>query len=782
VDGARTGVDISRSEFASYTVNDNTTASSAIGNSATNGLAVGAGNLARTGSGTVAFLGNLQQMDADSIALTENAGIGSFQEGTRDSTHGVNNYAISLTSSVSGNTLGAVAKGNVAAGASANTYGNVLTASGTNLVDAGTAPSAASYGADGQATAAAFILQSNQSSTAGTRSATVANGFIGNLTSAYLSGNVMTVDGNVLTAEASDNFASSRLGLDFGNLTTTAMLQNAQESMATMASTVSNAGIGIDAATDMGKDNVTVAHNVVNASVAANTAANLLDLTAANSLGGNAADASSLGIPSGYRGAASSEASGAMVLADYGVTSVQDRSGGDISASVQTAELGVSAGGKFDERDLSPYTTSNNDAVATINDNAVSASAQGNSADSRLVLDASSVDTTAAIYSRQSMASNASASAADIDIGLRSVGSMSLRGATAAPVKGAAMPMTVADNSVNSSARLNDAVNVLSVAADSTIAGSGGDVGASNDASRFDGFAGAVADFAVASEQSSSSDASASLNDVTAGVFAGGDIGSLAGRSSLTVSDNSFAAQASGNTATNSVLLDAAGSVSASAAVSNAQALTGGAIHSDVTDVTVAAGNLVGFSGAITTADVVITGNNVSGSASGNSATNAISVQGTALNGLGLDTEGAINGLTGSSTAIANHALNNVQRNDAAVSSTMASINIGSNVSGGIGALVNSTATVGNNSVVGSASGNSASNSIMLASVAGIGMPSASLVSSQVNAAAISATVNNATIGVNAGVGSNSSVTVSGNTIIATATGNSVINHIGIGN
>ena len=281
--------------------------------------------------------------------------------------------------------------------------------------------------------------------------------------------------------------------------------------------------------------------------------------------------------------------------------------------------------------------------------------------------------------------------------------------------------------------------------------------------------------------------ASASLNDVTTGVFAGssavaGDIGSPAGQSSLTVSDNSFAAQASGNTAGNGVLLDGASSVSASAAVNNQQALAGGAIGADVSGITVAAGNLVGSTGAITMADVAITGNNVSGGASGNSATNTISAQGAALNGSDVDSEGAINGLTGTSTAIANYALNSMQQNDAAISSTMASINVGGNVGGGIGALVNSVATVSNNNVMGSASGNSASNSIMLASVAGIGMPSASLVSSQVNAAAISATVNNATIGANAGVGSNSPVTVTNNVISAIATGNSAVNHIGIGN
>lgn len=787
VEGARTGLDISRSEFVAYTVSDNATSARAIGNSTTNGLTVSAGNLVRAGSGAVASLGNLQQMGADSIALISDSSIGSIQEGNRDSIYGTNNYALSLTSAVTGNTLSAVAKGNVAAGV--NAYGNTLTASGTNLVDAGTAPSAAFYGADGQTAAGAFILQSNQSSTAGTRSATVADGFIGNRTNAYFSGNLMSVSDNMLNAEASDNYASNRLGLDFANLATTAMLQNAQQSMATMESTVSNAEIGVDAAANMGKDSVTVTDNTVDASAVANAAASRLDLTAAGSLGGNAADASAFGVPAGYRGAASSAASGIMVLADYGLVNAQSRNGGDVDASIQTAKLGVFAGGYFDERDLSPYTTSNNDGTAAISGNAASALAQGNSSDSRLVLDAGSIDATAAIYSRQLMDSNVSATAADIDIGLRA-GGMSLTGPSASPLQAAVMPITVTGNTVDSSARLNDAVNVLSVTADNTVAGSGGDVGASNDTGRFDGFAGAVADFAVANEQSSNSNAMASLASVTVGIFSGStvlggsaiSIGSAAGQSSLTVSENSLAAQASGNTATNGALLDAAASMSASVALNNDQALTAGAIASDVNDVAVASGNRAGATGSITSTNLTTTGNEVSGSASGNSASNAISVQGVALNGMGMSAEGAINGIAGTSTAIANYALNSVQKNDAVIGSAMASISIGTNVVGGVGALTNSTATVGNNRVLGSASGNSASNSIALASATG--MPSASLVSSQVNTAAVGSMVNNVRIGVIAGglPGlSNSPVAVTGNSIIASAAGNSAINQIGVG-
>src|SRR5690606_22381078 len=78
VDGARTGVDISRSEFASYTVSDNTIGSSTTGNTATTRLTAAAGTLSRAGSGTMASLGNRQVMQtADSIASSQNVSIGS---------------------------------------------------------------------------------------------------------------------------------------------------------------------------------------------------------------------------------------------------------------------------------------------------------------------------------------------------------------------------------------------------------------------------------------------------------------------------------------------------------------------------------------------------------------------------------------------------------------------------------------------------------------------------------------------------------------------------------
>jgi hypothetical protein len=132
----------------------------------------------------------------------------------------------------------------------------------------------------------------------------------------------------------------------------------------------------------------------------------------------------------------------------------------------------------------------------------------------------------------------------------------------------------------------------------------------------------------------------------------------------------------------------------------------------------------------------------------------------------------------------------NAQTNSAIASASVANTSIGVNADvgnlearGSLAQLANSNVAVSGNSVLASAAGNTASSSIALPASLG-STPSASLVSSQINSASISATVSNVQIGAEAGLAlarSNSPITVSGNTISASAVGNSATNHIGIG-
>jgi hypothetical protein len=303
---------------------------------------------------------------------------------------------------------------------------------------------------------------------------------------------------------------------------------------------------------------------------------------------------------------------------------------------------------------------------------------------------------------------------------------------------------------------------------------------------------GAVADYAVSNDQFALSNAFATLTPGLTGIESGGIIGTNAGGlSALTVADNRFAAQASINSASNSLILDGAASISASAALSNAQYSAGVEATAQIGGAQI--GVYASGGGDISNANVAVSTNSLSASASGNSASSSLTVQPVALNagpvgaalttGSRLSVSGMLNGVIPVAVANANNTLANQQENYTAINASVGDSNIGLNAGapGAGSALFTSTATVGGNSAMASASGNSASNTITLASLP-TGVNSSALVSNQLNTASVGASVSNVQIGVNAGGVSTSPVTISGNTISATAVGNSVSNHIGIGN
>ena len=168
---------------------------------------------------------------------------------------------------------------------------------------------------------------------------------------------------------------------------------------------------------------------------------------------------------------------------------------------------------------------------STVSDNAVTVLGQGNSAGNGLALSGSSIDASAALFNSQSMSSAVNASASDIRVDVNADGQL-LDGVS----------QTVTGNSVAVSAGLNDATNALSVDAANTVGGNVGLAGASNDTGSFDGFTGAVADFAVTNLQDSTGTATASLVDARAGILMGD--GALGTGGSLTVTGNQFSARA----------------------------------------------------------------------------------------------------------------------------------------------------------------------------------------------------------------------------------------------
>jgi hypothetical protein len=123
----------------------------------------------------------------------------------------------------------------------------------------------------------------------------------------------------------------------------------------------------------------------------------------------------------------------------------------------------------------------------------------------------------------------------------------------------------------------------------------------------------------------------------------------------------------------------------------------------------------------------------------------------------------------------------NVQANEGSVSasSTDATYFVALNNAGGT-AIGNGTVGVIGNTVSAAAYGNTASNSLALNSIS-TGMPTAVLANSQTNSGPVTASVTTVSYGVNSGFGAiaGSALSVTGNSVTATAVGNNAVSTIG---
>src|SRR5262249_21741860 len=133
--------------------------------------------------------------------------------------------------------------------------------------------------------------------------------------------------------------------------------------------------------------------------------------------------------------------------------------------------------------------------------------------------------------------------------------------------------------------------------------------------------------------------------------------------------------------------------------------------------------------------------------------------------------------VTGGANTTADYAMLNIQSNSGNQGATVLNANIGVNEPTAQ-AIVGGTISVLNNSAVASASGNNATLVIALNSDS-IVKPTVGATNSQSNSAAITASVSNVSIGINAGATSSSANTVSGNHIGSVAIGNAAAISVG---
>ncbi len=308
------------------------------------------------------------------------------------------------------------------------------------------------------------------------------------------------------------------------------------------------------------------------------------------------------------------------------------------------------------------------------------------------------------------------------------------------------LTLTVSSNQVFAQAGVNTATNTLTVTADNQGASTG----------------------SVLNLQSNASAATSAVGGIL-GITAAGFNATTVATATLSVGDNHFVAQSWGNSATNSLTATATNgfavadpvltvtdtgpnTVEAGQVILNQQ-LNGGAVSASAgfTAIGVLAG-----SGSITGTTISVTGNMVQTTAAGNNATNSL----------------VLNGNNGSG------AIGNAQINTGAINASVGGVGIGVIAGGfnGSGTISGGALNVSDNTVTAVATGNAAVNNLVLNNsqnaVGGIS-------STQFNSGPVNASIAGVAIGLaSSGSLSGTPTTISGNQIIAMATGNSVVTTI----
>ena len=386
-----------------------------------------------------------------------------------------------------------------------------------------------------------------------------------------------------------------------------------------------------------------------------------------------------------------------------------------------------------------------------VSNNSQSASAVGNTADNSLVLKGNSVTAVSAL---QSVQQGTAAVSAVSNLELYVPG-----GVTNSSV-------LVSGNSNSSLAVVNDVTNMLNVSGNQV-----GNNGAGT--SRANSFGPFYTSNANAENVLSNSQIVTSTVDSTAitqlynkEAYAASSKGSS--NSSLTLSGNITAAEASANRALNTASVTGTASQAASVAVGNNQLSFANVTASATTTAN------VGMTSNVLNSTTLIDANSTTALARGNTATNV-------LNSLADSAYGTASGGTVGSSVSANAGVLNAQTNSGAVSatSTGAIYKVALNTAGN----VDNAGSVGNvgvtgNQVTAQAYGNSATNTMTLNAL-NTNMPTAAIGNYQSNTGSVTATVSSVTYGVGITGGVNSStLRTQGNQITATAVGNSVTSSI----
>ena len=621
-------------------------------------------------------------------------------------------------------------------------------------------------------------------------------------TSNTVTGASVTSDTNVLTAEGTGNRAVNALSIAANAVTTNSGLQNFQDSNANITTAVGEAGPPANASavriTTFGEaiadSALSVAGNQVNGAVTANSVANALSVeaaTIATTTGGTVPTASV-----GLVGLDEISVDGA----DHAL--VSEQRAGDNPGVPQVLDSTAYGAFTIDTPDLDLAATPAPDNVTIsgttldVAGNSVRATSVGNVGDNALDMEGSAIRAVSALVSRQS-----GIAAIDVTAG------MDVR----APAAVGTSSVNMSSNTNTALGVLNDATNAASVSGASvnTVASTAENADLGYTSGGTDPFSTINADHMVHNTQQAG--VGASLTSTAATSIANNEAAAATTGlvdSTLVANGNATYSEASANRATNSLALDGASALTATGGVSNRQNSFATVEANATSNVALTlAGTAVQTgipaAGALSNGTVTMEGNSTEALARANRAVNTLE----AVAGAGYAATQA--GSAGASVvpivgpqsetvmADATYAMLNMQTNaeGAPVSARSENavyriaLNADPNATAGSANVTNGTVSLAGNRVTAQALGNSAVNRVSLVGL-NTGSPTAAIGSSQTNTAGITSTVNSATLALASaglsdpnGVGSvnpvsGSSFALTGNSVSASATGNSVSNAI----
>jgi hypothetical protein len=725
----------------------NTVSAAATGNRASNLIAADGTSFVATAASA-----NSQSNDATPIAATNSAGA---------ITAGVGKTGIPVTGPItlSTNTLGAVAQGSVATTelSIASTNLSVLRPSGTgSQVVANTAGFGAVSALSG---ASANNLQGNYGAntpiTAHVSGGSIAVNVVDPSTTARVSlaAASVTLDGNVINANATGNSAGTKVGLSGTNGNAQASVGNTQFNGNLVTGTISDSGVTMTSG-GVAASALTLTNSTVAASALANNAVNTVSIDVANLTTGSSS--------MGFSNAVTSTITTAQSNANFGIASGQRN-----EASVSASNLSVGPSAAILAGSTGTAGISANSALSASN-NRITADTTGNRVANTLSINSTNLETVANAATQIGGISNLQVNAV-IGVANAVVGGTS-PGVTRAGIEYqqglSASALTVSGNAVASTSLGNQATNLINVAAGSL---------SSVAPAPSTGLTSAAADtvqneFGLLNLQSDS--VSGGRNAITTGVAIGiSDAGLNAGvsNSSLTVSSNRVTAEARNNTATNAAALTGFSTLVSGAGLLNQQS-SGTAVVANADNGSL---RISALATTVTGSSLALTGNQVQALAVGSSAGNSLNVQAANLSG---NANLPFSGIGGSAQAEADYNLVNAQSqtgNLTALASTPVRIILtGSTVTGG-------NLTLSGNTVQAVAQATSAVNGLALSGT-NVTQITGELVSFQSTSGAVSATSNESggigAVAIDALSLSGTHAAVSGNQQLASAGQNQAFN------